>query len=120
MHAPRGHICPPICESLPFDVKKWDGNQPEIFFRSVFFPQKIFLSKKNPNIIIYVIEGGFEVPAQLFDDKDYRELLTRKGIECLENEAGVQIYGYAGLEHHGKYKRGPLIAASASAKGFAS
>jgi len=57
---------------------------------------------------IYVVEGGREVPAQLFNDGDYQELLTRKGIECLENEAGVQIYGYAGLENHGKYKRGKL------------
>lgn len=60
------------------------------------------------------IEGDVH-PAKLYNHEEVKDLLVSEGIQCLVNEAGEKIYGYAGLEHGGNYKRGKPIAASAKA-----
>jgi len=65
--------------------------------------------------IIYI--EGETYATEISNDGDFRELLTRQGIACLvtnvEADKAKAIYGYVGLEHNGKYKRGPPIAAEA-------
>jgi len=53
------------------------------------------------------------------NEEEYDTFLTRNGIQCLVTnvDKATAIYGYAGLEHNGKYKHGPPIAAPAKRKG---
>jgi len=65
---------------------------------------------------------GETYATELSNDIHYHRLLTRKGIQCLvtngEADKAKAIFGYAGLEHNGKYKRGPPTAALTESKGF--